>query len=270
MKRIAWLTDIHLNVLPQNNIEKFCRTIAAGNAAYSPDVVVISGDIAEAASVAADLEAMAACLRLPIYFVLGNHDFYGSSIANTCEHIRQTCRQSRYLRWLSGREVYELTPTVGLVGDGLWADGRSGDYQKSELLLNDYFLIEDLAKLNKQERWEKLKALGDAAAQRCREILPKALAKYRQVFFISHVPPFRQACFYLGKPSDGADLAHFCCQAAGEVLRDIMTQHPQHQLIVLSGHTHECADVEILPNLRVLVGSAEYGDPVVQYLFEIE
>ncbi len=41
---------------------------------------MISGDIAEATSIELILKEMASTIQKPIYFVLGNHDYYRGSI----------------------------------------------------------------------------------------------------------------------------------------------------------------------------------------------
>src|SRR5579872_847526 len=82
LKRVVWLTDLHLNFLKLRQTEEFLARVNAER----PDAVLIGGDIAEAPSVAGCLETIAARLTCPIYFVLGNHDFYFGSI----ERVRQT------------------------------------------------------------------------------------------------------------------------------------------------------------------------------------
>src|SRR5438128_329697 len=76
MPRIAWLTDLHFDFLSPDEERLFLDRVRRDG----PDVVVISGDISEARDVANDLRAIAERLALPVYFVLGNHDFYYGSI----------------------------------------------------------------------------------------------------------------------------------------------------------------------------------------------
>ena len=49
-----------------------------------------------------------------------------------------------------------------------------------------------------------------------------------------------------------------------------MEQHPDKEMLVLCGHTHGAGEAQILPNLRVLTGNAEYGKPVVQQMLEMK
>ena len=107
-------------------------------------------------------------------------------------------------------------------------------------------------------------ALGDQAAAYFREILPKALARYRNMLLLTHVPPFKEACWHEGHISDDEFLPHFACQAVGDVLIEMMQSHPECNLTVLCGHTHGSGTAQILPNLQVKTGGAEYGQPALQ------
>ena len=99
--------------------------------------------------------------------------------------------------------------------------------------------------------------------------MPKALAQYQQVFIVTHVPPFRSATWHVGQISDDDFLPHFCCKAVGEILVNIMRDYPQQQLTVLCGHTHSDGHAQILDNLEVLTGGAEYGLPEIKRIFEL-
>ena len=137
------------------------------------------------------------------------------------------------------------------------------------MLLNDYLLIEELAGLNRRGRLDRLHQQGDAAATYFQSLLPLALGQYRRVIAAMHVPPFREACWHEGAISDDRMLPHFANKAVGDVLRGVMAAHPEHELLVLCGHTHSAGEVTVLPNLRVLTGGAAYGQPEVQRVFDL-
>lgn len=77
MTTLTWLTDIHLNFLDYDERTVFYQQIIKA----SGDAVVITGDICEAQSVAEVLMEMAQAVQKPIYFVLGNHDYYHGSVS---------------------------------------------------------------------------------------------------------------------------------------------------------------------------------------------
>lgn len=265
MTRLAWLTDIHLNFLKPYQVDRFfddVRTLEA-------DALVITGDIGEGRSIAPYLKLLEINLQMPVYFVLGNHDYYYGSFKEIAGLVRETCRALPRLIWLDDAGVIELAPDTALIGYGGWADGRLGDYARSEVELLDYYLIYDFAGMGKTERLRTLNALGDAAAAYFRQTLTQALKHYRRVYAATHVPPFQEACWHEGQISNADFLPHFGSRAAGDALREVMAAHPDHELIVLCGHTHGAGQAHILPNLRVLTGGAVYGSPQVQLIFEI-
>ncbi len=256
--KLAWATDIHLNIAAHRAVEIFLRSVLDANA----DALLVGGDIAEAPSLGRWLEALRACNK-PLYFVLGNHDYYHGSIAD----VRK--RMQLEPGWLPNENVVELAAGSCLIGHGGWGDGRLGDYAGSGVMLNDFVLIEELANLSHDKRLDVLQRLGDEAAAHVRRALSDALERYGHVVFLTHVPPFRAACWHEGQISADDWLPHFTCKATGDVLTDIMGRHPDKQLTVLCGHSHGRGTVQILPNLEVKTGGARYGAPQLQELVEL-
>ena len=117
--RLAWLTDIHLNFVDAQRLREFLESIR-----QQADAVAISGDIAESPGVVHYLKTMEEVLQKPIYFVLGNHDFYRSSIAKTRLQVADCAKRSQYLHYLTALGVVELTPRTAIIGHDGWADGR--------------------------------------------------------------------------------------------------------------------------------------------------
>ena len=265
--RLAWCTDIHLNFLEADELTRFCDAIATHPDA--PEAVVITGDISEAPGLSEHLAFLERELDRPIYFVLGNHDYYRGSIQSVRAAMRALSSTSRHLRWMPAAGVVRLGTDVALVGHDGWADGRLGDYARSRVLLNDYLHIDELAYLPKGERLLKLNALGDEAAAYFRETLPSALDGYAHVVVATHVPPFSAACVQDGKVSDDDWLPHFSCHAVGEALLEVMARYADRTMTVLCGHTHGEGTAVIRPNLTVHTGHAHYGAPVVQRVLEL-
>lgn len=244
------------------------ESFAAGVVAQRPDVVLIGGDTSESKDLVAHLSQLARLLRVPIYFVLGNHDYYYGSIEAVRQRVVELCRREPLLHYLSAAEtVVELSPDTALVGHDGWADGRLADYFASTVMMNDELLIAELIGLSRAARWERLKALADEAAAHVRRVLPLAL-RYPQAVLLMHVPPFREACWYAGEISNDNWLPHFTCHAVGEAIRDVMSEHPHRALTVLCGHTHGRGEASPLPNVQVFTGGAQYGRPEIQRMFD--
>lgn len=259
MRRVAWLTDIHLNFVRPPQLAEFIENLRDA----APDVVLITGDIAESSDVVKYLELLDRKLGVPILFVLGNHDYYFGSIAQVRQAVQDLCNERTNLFYMSQSGPIGLTEQVGVVGHDGWADARLGDYERSMVSMNDYRLIQELAGQNKKNRWHWLKVCGDQAARYLRTVLPRALNHYETVYVLTHVPPFREACWYDGSISNDEWAPHFTCKAVGDVLLETARQYPDRQVIVLCGHTHGGGEAELLTNLRVLTGAAEYGFPAI-------
>jgi predicted MPP superfamily phosphohydrolase len=275
--RLAWATDVHLNFLDAAPRHQFYQSLGEDS-----DAVAISGDIAESTDIEAYLREMEQSLRRPIYFVLGNHDFYRGSIGRTREAVARLAAQSEHLVYLTANQVVELTSATALVGHDGWADARLGDFQNSNVILNDYVLIEELRKwrdigledahlfLDKENLAEALEVLGDEAGRHFERALSEAAEKYANVIAVTHVPPFREAAWYEGRTSDDNFLPHFSCKAAGDAMLRVMKSNVQSNLLVLCGHTHGSGEANLLKNLKVLTGKAVYGSPEVQRVLKVE
>jgi predicted phosphohydrolase len=266
MKRFAWLTDIHLNFVERDAVEEFIRTVAETDC----DGILLSGDIGEAPDAMRYLNDLDTAVQKPIYFVLGNHDFYRGSIAWVRQDAETICEACPNLHWLPISGVVSLTEKTCLVGADGWGDGRYGDYWGLKVHLNDWELIDEFKRLDDKSRLAKLQQLGDEAAEHFRAILPDALEGFEHVVVVTHVPPFRESCWHEGRISDDDWLPHFACKPVGEVLADTMKRWPGRQMTVLCGHTHGAGEARILPNLKVFTGGAEYGNPIVQRVLEVE
>jgi hypothetical protein len=162
-----------------------------------------------------------------------------------------------------------LGASTALVGHDGWGDGRCGDYWGSDVLLNDFRFIEELAWLDRADALARLNALGDEAARYLARWVPAALDTHARVIVVTHVPPFAEAAWHEGAMSDAAWLPYFACGAAGAVLREIMAARPDREMLVLCGHTHGGGTFDALPNLRVITGAAEYGAPRLQGVIEV-
>src|SRR5690348_9261110 len=104
MKRMAWLTDIHLNFVHPSGLKAFYGCLPKA------DAFAITGDISESHDLAAHLRVFAE-MGL-VYFVLGNHDFYRSSIAAVRAEVRELCRDVPNLRWMPDAGVIPLTEST--------------------------------------------------------------------------------------------------------------------------------------------------------------
>lgn len=260
----AWLTDIHLEFLKDSEAIGFVKGLAARRL----DGLFLTGDISTASKLEFHLQIFEDIFKRPVYFVLGNHDYYGGAIETVRKTTEELCSRSNWLHWLPAARILQLSPETCVVGHDGWADGRYGDYANSGVMLNDYLKIQDFIQAGSAGRLALLNRLGDQAAAYLNTILPEALDRYNHVFVLTHVPPFKEACCHEGEISHDDWLPHFACKAVGDVLVKLMAAHPTRKMTLLCGHTHSSGRVEILPNLLIKTGGAKYGSPAIQEIVD--
>jgi Icc protein len=269
--RLAWLTDIHLNFVDDGLRREFFLKVKE-----QADAVAISGDIAESHDIAHYLWEMQEVVQKPIYFVLGNHDFYRGSIKETRLRVAGQAQETEYLNYLTAMGAAKLTPATAIIGHDGWPDGSLGNFRGTEVILNDHLLIAEISRwyqyfhLDKASLRATMTALADEAARHFGRVLEEAAAGHPNVIAVTHVPPYKEAAWYQSKTSSDDFLPYFACKAVGDVLTKVMKEHPQTRLTVLCGHTHGGGELQVLNNLRVLTGEARYGQPAIQQVLEIE
>lgn len=263
--RLAWITDPHLDHADRLALGALVARVRSAGA----DVVAIGGDIGQADTVTLWLKRMHAALGLPLYFVLGNHDYYGGSIAVVQRQVTALCAGVEGLHWLPAAGPVDLGECVTLLGHGGWADGRAGDFMGSRMMLNDYRLIQDLVFEQREDLAAALGRLGDEAARWAEHTLPLALERGRDVLLLTHAPPFEAACWHEGGLSDAQASPHFTDKALGGTLLAVMACYPQRQLTVLCGHTHSAGFHQAATNLRVITAGATYGQPGLAGLLDL-
>jgi predicted phosphohydrolase len=258
--RATWLTDIHLNFMRPLALRAFYDRVRDER----PDALFVTGDIGEADSVVRYVEELSAIA--PTYYVLGNHDYYRSSI--------QAVRDRLPRGWLTAMPPVQLSERTVLLGVDGWGDARCGDVQSS-VQLSDWQLIEDFApvRYDRAARIQLLNDLGTTEAFALGELLARAPASEALVV-LTHVPPFPEACVYDGVQSEPAWLPWFTCIATGEVLAEYARAHPQKRITVLCGHSHGAGVCHPEPNLEVRTGGwppgiEGYGNPIVQATLEL-
>lgn len=261
--KLIWLTDIHLNFLDDHERRKFYQEVSNTHG----EAILITGDIAEATCLGNMLNEMADYIKKPIYFVLGNHDYYRGLINTVRESMAALTKAHERLFWLPASGIQSLDKNTILLGQDGWADGRLGDYINSKISLNDSRMIMDLFQARMLGRFQllnKMQQLADADAMELHKNLIKAINQYpKKIIILTHVPPFKEACMHEGKMSDKHWLPFYSSKATGDVLLQIAKKNPYIKFLVLCGHTHSEAHYQLLENLTVQTGKAEYYQPLV-------
>ncbi len=262
--KLAWLTDIHLNFLDKSERKIFYQQIIDTQS----EAILISGDIAEAPSVSKIMQEMIEKIKKPIYFVLGNHDYYRGSVETVRKEMDLLNQSHPNLFWLSSSGAQFLNPDTMIIGVDGWADGRLGDYVNSRVVLNDSHMIAELLQARITGKFallEKMQQLADADALGLQENLSLALKQQpKKIIILTHVPPFKENCMYGGKISEEDWLPFFGSKIMGDTLMKVAAENTSTEFLVFCGHTHSQAYFQPLANLTVEAGKAEYYHPRIE------
>lgn len=262
--KLAWITDPHFELLQSFAPREFMRCITEET---SCDAFLVSGDIANGPGLKQTLEEMAQGAKCPIYFVLGNHDYYDMKIAEVDE-LASSCEDVG-VYFLDRCDPVELSPTTALVGVGGWYDVLLGLGEDSPLTLDDWKRLGDFKGKTKSEIVDLVRNLSKSSASLAQTKLSAAAARYQQIYFLTHYPPFKEASHYQDTLSDDTWLPWFSSKTMGEALSKVAQEYKDTYFTTLCGHTHFEGEVQPYPNLTVVTGRAKYGAPDVARTFEI-
>ena len=263
--KIIWATDIHLDHVSIEKKNDFYNNVNNSGA----DILLISGDITtsdELDSILSELDK----LDVEVYFVLGNHDFYGSSIFN----VRKIA--SNHKTYLTQSGIISLSNSTGLIGHDGWYDMRNGVTGK--VIMNDFNYINDFdqgsiyidSSLRDSLVSQKAKELSQEAADHFKKYLKKGFRTHDHMIIVTHVSPFEEAVYYRGRKSDKYFLPFYSSRIEGDTILDEMKNISSNkQLTILCGHTHGESEYKPQDNITVRVGAAEYQNPSIQQ-FQME
>ena len=260
--KLIWATDIHLDSASNQSRAFFVETINKSQ----PDAILITGDIATGTTIVDELTWLKNNFKAPCYFVLGNHDYYGSSISSVRKQVSLWLKTNHKAIWLDEAKPIQLSESRFMVGDGGWGDAGNGDFINTPVRLNDHRHIQELTGLTRPVLMEKLQLLGLEAAHRLQikiEELLNTSNTIDEIVIATHVPPFPESAWYNGFSGAVDWIPDFTCKAIGDLLMTFSKTHSSIQWTVLCGHGHHPGKAIMRNNLTILTGPAEYGTPAI-------
>ena len=262
MKTILWASDLHLNLAKDNKIDDFIIDVNQRRA----DLLLLTGDLTEAPLLHEHLKMLSEKIKIPIYFILGNHDYYKSSVETVTSKLKKFIKNQKNIFWLTESDLLPLGESSCLIGCENWWDGYFGSNKQTFLqefiMRQDYKEIKELS-VPKKNRIEVLRELNSSCMKKIITSLNEALLKFDNVYLAVHVPPFQEACSFADYSLSEEWLFHFCCYSLGQHLINVMNNHHNKQLTVLCGHTHSSAYFKPASNITVLTAKASYRKPKI-------
>lgn len=274
--KILHLTDLHLNHADMKTRLRFYKKVYS----HSADYLMVGGDTGDSPQLMIDgLIELANCAcsdHTKILFTCGNHDAYNSSLQEMNEAANGLAKQypDRFT-YLDDAEPTHIQEGVVVTGQGLWYDMRNGDGVNSIIELNDFRLVEDLAQnpnikysIQRVIRSEICKKLSDKQTENLKNKLEKLSVDVKEVIIVTHVPPFAEAAWFMGKQSSSGWVTYMSSKNTGEMLNKFADSRPSTQINVYTGHTHGKGHYISRQNLNVHTGAARYQHPSIAHIIE--
>lgn len=250
----VWLSDMQLHAWDKaSRYGLYQQVIDAGASG-----VWLSGDMFEEHRARVVLLELVKAVGVPTYFVLGNRDYYHSSVREMHARMRYALRRDKRLHWLTHESGRMLTEECALVGVDGWADGRLGSKFEGLAIQEDRHRIHDLYcnyMSGKPSLVAKMQAMADQDAVRLERQLLNVFAHHspKQVFVLSHIPPMLE-----GVCCGDFDLLPFCASLAlGRVLVKVASAQPEACFKVLCGTLSDASvcQLHLCENVLVCMGS---------------
>lgn len=280
MSKFAWCTDIHLDHLHD---DASLISFAEGLVATDPASILITGDISTAKNLVYHLSAIERVVQRPVFFVLGNHDYWGGDIDTVRKEMKDVCNMSQFLKYLPLSPYTPVSPTTAIVGHDGWYDAYYGDADKSQFVMNDWALIRDYVQFSGGGQFMNInrgvadkagvisfsRKLAKQGVDHIAAGIKAAVRSYKNIVVLTHYPPFAETHMYQGKIGDVNSQPWYTSRQMGDMLLAAAKAYPNVHFNVLAGHTHGRYDGRILPNLEVHVADAAYGSPGLSGLIDI-
>jgi len=266
---IIWLTDTHLDFLREiRGVFSFAEYLKNEN----PEAqgLIITGDISNGNRLKDHLQQLAEGWTRPIYFVLGNHDYYKSSWKSIDYMVRDLVKETPNLYHLNNH-YYEYDNHI-ICGVGGWYDAYNGN-SNSSILLYDFELIEEISKNSRHRQLllDTVRKRASYEANQLRSVLKKACSKKSEVIIVcTHVAPYVESSWHNGRNSNREWAPWFTSKSTGDVLDEYAEKFPDKKFIVLCGHSHSSGTYNRRENMIVFTGKAVYGHPDVSGIINTE
>jgi predicted phosphohydrolase len=238
--------------------------------AAAADAVLVTGDFATAATLPRWLRAYRRMADRPLYFILGNHDFWGGSVAEVREEVRRLSAGAEGIVYLTAADPVTLAAGVALVGHDGWYDARAGRWEAPRFRMQDWEQVADFPPAAGHEGIVAVaRALADAAEA---DLVPKVEAAARDhttVLVATHVPPWPLPSGSRRHPDGDWIAPWYVAQQLGGALERVAAAHTGVSFRVMAGHAHAQREgIAIAPNLTCDVGGARYGEPRLERVLE--
>jgi predicted phosphohydrolase len=255
--KYSWATDLHLNFIGSRPGAVDALGDYMKNDTPNSEVLLITGDTSEGPYLKEHLVTLQKTTGKIIYFIIGNHDYYGSawgSLEDSLEDLPENIILLDNLNYIKHSEE------ICIIGQSGWFDGildrkKGFVIGETQRIGGCKFDPPDLI-LQKAETRSKTQALYFEGK------VKQAYADgFRKIVFMTHAPPFAKASWHLGNHSEPGWLGIMTSGHMGVSIQHMSDTYKDLDIVVLCGHTHSSGEYNRGDRIKVLTGDAQYYNP---------
>jgi predicted MPP superfamily phosphohydrolase len=263
----VWLSDTHFDHTGDPGVIALAEEIVKVN----PTGIFVTGDIATSDKFVYYLSALEKITQRPIYFVLGNHDYYGSSFENTEKKAINVSSISTHIKYLGNVSYMNIGQQTAVLGVDGWYDALNGSWRTAQQTakLSDWTLIGDFVKCKSMESIVALskKRANEQVTSLMAKI--KAATRYaKNLIILTHVPPV-QMCDQVTTLDINTLVPFFTCRMLDDLMMQAAASYQNKSFMVLAGHTHLSGTSKPANNLMYMTPTIEYGHPVISRIVQV-
>lgn len=261
MSKYLWITDPHFNFSSPEQNKKFLEHVKG----YNPAGIFLTGDISTGRELSSHLKLILGILDCPIYFVLGNHDYYRSSFAHIDYEMSYLSKRHGNLHYLNNEDPISLSEKVAVIGHNGWYDAGWRTPVFPFVFWADWYFIHDFRFHDSNaDRMSLMKYKAEVATENLKIKLEKSLKTHHTTYLLTHFPPWPEKIDKWGGLVETFWKPYNSCKVAADMISSVMKKHPDQKLIILAGHTHRQRYENISHNIELRVGAGSHKKSQVQ------
>ena len=266
--KLGWVTDPHIDHCSKDSKSTLFNEIKAARL----DGLMVTGDITTSSKTSEHLYELADLMNpKQLFFVLGNHDFWGSNMVKVRNAAQSVAIAEGHVNYLPSCDPIELSTNTCITGVDGWYDAAVGNLYK--LIMNEWRYMSDFAGLQGDPRLvaAKSKEIASIEADLAKILLKKGAEGYHNVIFATHIPPWPESAWYMHHQSEDGYVPWFSSITIGKAIEEVALEFPSTNFHVFCGHTHGSGEYWPSKNIRCRTGKpgvGDYGNPkLVEVLY---
>lgn len=278
------ITDIHLDHLFPRDPKLTKEQIMKHHVSFVEEFITkltnekeiknffLTGDISSGELIGSHLKMLAEGFLKKgkrLFFILGNHDYYGSSFASVEQEVKNLSIEKKYkntLFYVNSKSWFDRSEQILIAGSNGWYDGEYSPFTNNSVEMNDYYLIKELkeSRLTSRDKlFLKNKDIAKNYVTNLVQDIEFGILGYnpKNIVVLTHVPVFMELSTYKGKMSDDIWMPCFSSKFMGDALLNLANKYQEIKFHVFCGHSHGEAKYSPRPNLVCRTGKSVYGSP---------